>query len=72
MDDPKEQKASGTWKKFKGRMQEAWGDITGDELDQYEGKREQLEGHLEQKTGKSREEIRRKLDRLSEETDYKF
>lgn len=72
MDRPEEQKASGTWKKFKGRIQEAWGDLTGDELDQYQGQREQLEGHLEKKTGESREEIRRKLDEISNKTKYNF
>lgn len=72
MDDPKEQQASGTWKQFKGRMQEAWGAITGDNLDRYQGKRDQLEGHIEEKTGKSREEIRKKIDRISNETDYSF
>lgn len=72
MDSPKEQRGSGTWKKFKGRLQEAWGDLTGDDLDRYQGKREQLEGHLEEKTGKSREKIRRKLDRISQEEGYKF
>lgn len=72
MDRPQEQKASGTWKKFKGRIQEAWGDLTGDELDQYQGQRDQLEGHLEKKTGESREEIRRKIDKIADKTKYSF
>lgn len=72
MDRPEEQQASGTWKKFKGRLQEAWGAISGDNLDRYQGKRDQLEGHLEKKTGESRSEIRKKLDEISNETEYSF
>lgn len=53
-------------------MQEAWGAITGDNLDRYQGKRDQLKGHIEERTGKSREEIRKKIDQISNETDYSF
>lgn len=71
MSSPKEQQAEGTWKVFKGKVQEAWGALTGDELDRYEGRREQLEGHIEKKTGESREEVRKKLDRIAKDTNYK-
>ena len=57
---------------FKGRMKEAWGTLTDDDLDRYEGKRDQLEGHIQEKTGEDRKEIRRKIDRLSKELKYKF
>lgn len=72
MAGPKEQQAKGNWKQFKGKMQEAWGTLTDDELDQYEGKREKLEGHIQEKTGENREAIRRKIDRMSQELKYKF
>lgn len=72
MATPKEQQAKGNWKKFKGRMQEAWGDLTGDDLDRYEGQRDQLEGHIEKKTGEKRSEIRKKLDRMATETKYRL
>lgn len=69
---PAGQQVSGKWKQFKGRMQQAWGDLTDDDLDRYEGKRKELEGHLEERTGETREEIRRRLDTFSRELDYKF
>lgn len=72
MDTPREQQAEGTWKQFKGRMQEAWGALTGDDLDRYEGQREQLEGHIQEETGESRENIRKKIDKLATEAKYKF
>jgi uncharacterized protein YjbJ (UPF0337 family) len=46
MTGPKKQQAEGNWKQFKGKLKEAWGDLTDDEVDQYEGKREQLEGQF--------------------------
>ena len=46
--------------------------MRGDELDKHEGQRDQLEGHLEKKTGENRQEIRCWLDELSKETGYRF
>ena len=72
MDNPREQQVEGSWKRMKGRLKEAWGTLTDDDLDRMEGKRDQLEGLIEQKTGKKRTEIKRELDRMSKETKYKF
>jgi uncharacterized protein YjbJ (UPF0337 family) len=70
MKTPAEQKSSGAWKQFKGRLKEAWGDLTDDDLDRLEGKRDQLEGLLEQRTGQARSDIRKRLDELSRESHY--
>lgn len=67
---PTEQKAEGKWKKFKGRLQQAWGDLTDDELDKFEGKRKELEGHIAEKTGESRQEVRERLDKLAKKSGY--
>lgn len=72
MDTPREQQAKGGWKQFKGRLQEAWGSLTDDELDRYEGRRDQLEGYLERKTGETREEIRKRIDSLSSDSQYRW
>ncbi len=72
MDSPREQQMEGSWKRFKGRLKEAWGTLSDDEMDRMEGKRDQLEGLIEQKTGESREKIRREIDRLSTESKYRF
>lgn len=71
-DSPGEQQARGNWKQFKGRLREAWGSLTDDELDRYEGRRDQLEGHIEEKTGETRENVRQMLDRLTREARYEF
>ena len=72
MSSPREQQAKGTWKKFTGRIQEAWGSLTNDDLDRFEGRRDQLEGHIQQKTGEKREAVRKEIDRISDETKYSF
>lgn len=72
MDSPMTQQVKGNWKQFKGRLQQAWGDLTDDELDRYEGKRKELEGYLQERTGEERAEIRRRLDRYESELDYRF
>lgn len=72
MDSPKKQQAEGNWKQFKGKMQEMWGDLTGDDMDRFEGNREQLEGHVQKKTGENREAVREKIDNASRETEYTF
>lgn len=69
---PKGQQARGNWKQFKGKLKEAWGALTDDELDRYEGQREQLEGYLEERTGERREAIRERLDRYGRDTDYRW
>jgi uncharacterized protein YjbJ (UPF0337 family) len=54
----------GKWTEIKGKIQEAYGDLTDDEVEQAKGDRAQLEGTLQQKTGKTKEEIRDFVDRM--------
>ncbi len=72
METAREQQATGNWKQFKGRIQEAWGVLTDDDVDRYEGKRERLVGVIEEKTGEARETIRKKLDRFAAEMKYRL
>lgn len=72
MSRPREQEAKGTWKTFTGRLKEIWGDLTDDDLDRYEGRRDQLEGHIEKRTGERRDDIRQRLDNLANEARYEW
>ncbi len=72
MASPKEQQMEGTWNQFKGRIKEAWGDLTDDDLDRFEGKKDQLVGELQQRTGESRENIRRRIDDWADEVKYRI
>jgi uncharacterized protein YjbJ (UPF0337 family) len=52
----------GNWNKIKGKAKEIYGDITDDQLTEYEGKYDQLVGYLQEKTGKARDEITSQLE----------
>jgi uncharacterized protein YjbJ (UPF0337 family) len=52
----------GQWKQIRGRIQQRWGDLTDNELDQIEGSRTEIEGLLQKKYGYGKEEVRRELD----------
>jgi uncharacterized protein YjbJ (UPF0337 family) len=51
----------GKWNEFKGKAKEQWGDLTDDELDRVEGRRDQLVGLVQQKYGRSREQAETEL-----------
>ena len=72
MKSPAEQQASGNWKQFKGKLKEAWGSLTDDELDRLEGRRDQLEGMIEERTGETRADIQRRLDTMSRDHGYRW
>jgi uncharacterized protein YjbJ (UPF0337 family) len=51
----------GNWKQLKGKVKEAWGDLTDDELTQVEGKRDQLVGLIQKKYGTTKDEVEKQL-----------
>jgi len=51
----------GQWDQTKGRVKEAWGVLTDDDLDRSQGKWDQLVGTIKEKTGDSLEIVERKL-----------
>ena len=55
----------GQWKQLKGKAKVKWGEITDDELDQIEGRRDQLVGKIQERFVKSKEEAEREVDSLS-------
>ena len=52
----------GNWNQWKGYLKEKWGDITDDELQQLDGRRDQLSGMLQKKYGIARDQVERDLD----------
>lgn len=52
----------GNWKQLRGKAKEKWGDITGDELDRINGKRDQLVGLVQAKYGHAKAEAEREVD----------
>lgn len=49
---------------MKGKLKEEYGELTDDDLKYTEGKEEQLVGRLQEKLGKSRDEVIKKLRSL--------
>src|SRR5262245_5299142 len=58
----------GKWNELRGRVRERWGELTNDDLDRIEGRREQLVGAIQQHYGKSRDEVEREVERWEGET----
>lgn len=65
MKSPWMQEVSGNWKQFTGKLKETWGQLTDDDLDRYRGQSEQLEGHIEERTGESRAKVRERIEKIS-------
>ncbi len=47
----------GKWNEWKGKVKQSYADLTDDDLKYEEGKDDELLGRLQQKTGKTRDEI---------------
>jgi len=54
----------GQWKQLRGRIKEAWGELTDDELDQIEGRYDWLAGKLQERYGWSRTRADEQIDRF--------
>ena len=54
----------GNWNKMKGKLKEEYGELTDNDLQYTEGKDDQLIGRLQEKLGKSRDEVIKKLRSL--------
>jgi uncharacterized protein YjbJ (UPF0337 family) len=55
----------GKWDQMRGRVKEAWGALSDDDLDRTEGKWDQVVGTIKEKTGESMDVIERKLRDIS-------
>jgi uncharacterized protein YjbJ (UPF0337 family) len=47
----------GGWNEMKGKIKQAYGDLTDDDLTYAEGKEDEMWGRIQQKTGKTKDEI---------------
>jgi uncharacterized protein YjbJ (UPF0337 family) len=57
-------KMRGTWNEVKGRLKQKYADLTDDDLMFAEGKEEELFGRLQQRLGKSKEEVRKEIEKI--------
>ncbi|WP_338790825.1 CsbD family protein (plasmid) [Bernardetia sp. Wsw4-3y2] len=47
----------GTWNEVKGRLKKSYGSLTDDDLTYAEGQEDQMLGKIQQKLGKTRDEV---------------
>ena len=59
----------GKWNQLKGIAKQKWGDLTDDDLTYVEGKEDELYGKMQEKTGKSKDEIKSWFDKEMEDMD---
>ena len=52
----------GNWNEIKGKLKQKFADLTDDDLTFVEGKEDEMLGRLQQRLGKSEEEIRRTIE----------
>lgn len=52
----------GNWNEIKGRLKQAYGDLTDDDLTYAEGADDELLGKVQKRLGKTREEARKILE----------
>lgn len=57
-------KLKGSWNELKGKIKQQYADLTDDDLLYEEGKDDELLGRIQQKTGKTKEDIAKWIDEL--------
>ncbi|HEY5919814.1 MAG TPA: CsbD family protein [Chryseolinea sp.] len=57
-------KIKGNWNEVKGKLKQKYADLTDDDLMFAEGKEEELFGRLQQRLGKSKEEILKEIEKI--------
>ena len=55
-------RVEGGWKQFTGKVKEKWGKLTDDDLTAINGRRDQLEGKIQERYGYAKDQVRREVD----------
>jgi uncharacterized protein YjbJ (UPF0337 family) len=55
-------RVEGSWKQMKGTIKEQWGKLTDDDLDVINGRRNQLEGKIQERYGYQKDRVRQEVD----------
>jgi uncharacterized protein YjbJ (UPF0337 family) len=57
-------KIKGNWNQLKGKVKQKYGSLTDDDLMYAEGQEDELLGRIQQKTGESKEAVKKFIDSL--------
>lgn len=52
----------GDWNIVKGKLTQKWANLTDDDLQYVEGKKDELIGRIQKRTGETREEVEKTLE----------
>src|SRR5262249_27122858 len=55
-------RVQGSWKQLEGKMKAKWGKLTADDLTAINGRREELEGKIQQHYGLTKDQVRKDVD----------
>src|SRR5436190_22440536 len=64
-------KIKGNWNQLKGKLKQQYANLTDNDLLYVEGKEDELHGRLQERLGKTKEEVDSLIDRLSEKESEK-
>ncbi|AWP35412.1 CsbD family protein [Pantoea eucalypti] len=65
-----EDRISGNWKQFKGKVKEKWGDLTDDDMTVVEGKRDQLVGKIQERYGYEKDRAEKEVKDWEDSNKY--
>ncbi|QGQ22426.1 CsbD family protein [Gimesia benthica] len=54
----------GKWKQIKGQAKQKWGELTDDDLDQIDGKRDELVGKIQEHYGIAKDEAEEQVNQF--------
>ncbi|MCB2196711.1 MAG: CsbD family protein [Bacteroidetes bacterium] len=57
-------KIKGNWNLVRGKLKQEFGELTDDDLTLVEGQEEEVVGRIQEKTGKTKEEIKNFIDNI--------
>ncbi len=57
-------KIKGNWNQMKGKLKQEYAELSDDDLTYIEGKEDELIGRIQEKTGKTKEDIQKFIDSL--------
>jgi uncharacterized protein YjbJ (UPF0337 family) len=59
-----EDQLEGKWNQVKGQFKQKYGKLTDDDVTYSEGQFDEMLGNLQEKTGKTKEELKEEIDRM--------
>jgi uncharacterized protein YjbJ (UPF0337 family) len=55
-------RVEGNWKQVKGQVKQKWGKLTDDDLTTINGKRDELEGKIQERYGLAKDQVKKDVD----------